>query len=155
MIPTSTSTAYITAKLCRRIFATHGLPCSIVTDNGTPFIGKQFHEFTKKNGIKLINTLPLHPASNSLAENAVKTFKRCMRKGQGEFDLINPDLTLIKCVFKIVVCFAVIKIIWERSSIKRIWKVFALFHHFQKAWNNLIQWESVWHNQLNWLNWFS
>ena len=53
VIPTSTSTAQVTAKLCRRVFATHGLPCSIVTDNGTSFTGREFQEFTRRNGITL------------------------------------------------------------------------------------------------------
>ena len=87
VIPTSTSTAQVTAKLCRRVFTTHGLPCSIVTDNGTSFTGREFQEFTKRNGIKLSHTSSLHPAPNGLAENAVKTFKRCLRKGNGDFDL--------------------------------------------------------------------
>uniref|UniRef100_H3A251 Gypsy retrotransposon integrase-like protein 1 n=1 Tax=Latimeria chalumnae TaxID=7897 RepID=H3A251_LATCH len=68
---TSTSTIH---KL-RQIFATHGLPLIVVTDNGPSFVSGEFENFLKKNGIKHVRTSPYHPASNGLAERAVRTFK--------------------------------------------------------------------------------
>ena len=35
----------------REVFATHGLPDEIVTDNGTHFTGTKFQRFMAQNGI--------------------------------------------------------------------------------------------------------
>ena len=67
------------AKL-KDIFATHGLPQKIVTDNGTSFTSSTFKAFLEQNGIKHICSAPYHPSSNGLAERAVQTFKQSLRQ---------------------------------------------------------------------------
>ena len=52
----------------RRIFAMHGLPCQIVSDNGAQFTSFHFAEFLKQNGIKHIRSDPYHPATNGEEE---------------------------------------------------------------------------------------
>jgi len=76
----SAATSYNTVEHLRTLFATHGIPAVIVSDNGTPFTSLEFAEFTKKNGIRHIKVSPYHPSSNGLAERAVKTFKEGMKK---------------------------------------------------------------------------
>ncbi|XP_038635084.1 uncharacterized protein K02A2.6-like, partial [Scyliorhinus canicula] len=66
-------------KMCLS-FSTHGLPEVLVTDNGTQFTSEEFARFMKMNGIRHIRTAPYHPASNGLAERAVQTFKRGLKK---------------------------------------------------------------------------
>ena len=61
------------------MFATHGLPAMIVSDNGTAFTSGEFQAFVKQNGIRHITSAPYHPASNGLAERAVQTFKAAMK----------------------------------------------------------------------------
>jgi len=73
-----TSTA--TIEKLREMFATHGLPATLVSDNGSNFTNSEFQEFMKKNGIKHIKVAPYHPASNGLAERAVRIFKEGCEK---------------------------------------------------------------------------
>ena len=74
----TTSTAVI--QRLRTVFAQFGLPATIVTDNGSNFTSLEFKEFLQRNGIAHVTSSPYHPASNGLAERAVKTFKQGMRK---------------------------------------------------------------------------
>ena len=64
-----------TIEKLREMFATHGLPATLVSDNGSNFTSSEFQEFMKKNGIKHIKVALYHPASNGLAERAVRIFK--------------------------------------------------------------------------------
>ena len=79
----SNITAPVTIEKLRSIFATHGLPDSVVTDNGPTFTSELFQEFMEKNGIRHVRTAPYHPASNGLAERAVETLKDGLRKMSG------------------------------------------------------------------------
>ena len=63
------------------MFATHGLPETVVSDNGTAFTSAEFRTFLKKNGIKQITFAPYHPATNGLAERAVQT-QKCTTQSQ-------------------------------------------------------------------------
>ena len=65
-------------KMCM-IFATHGLPHKLVTDNGAAFISHEFKTFMDMNGIGHIRSAPHHPSMNGLAEHAVHTFKEGMK----------------------------------------------------------------------------
>ena len=67
----------------RAIFATHGLPERIATDNGTMFTSEEFESFLLSNGIAHTRTAPYHPASNGLAEQVVQTFKQGVKRLQG------------------------------------------------------------------------
>ena len=80
------------ARLCL-IFATHGLPQQIVTDNRPTFTSEQFEEFTKQNGIKYTFAAPCHPSSNGLAERKVQTFKQALSQMQGERGSISEKLS--------------------------------------------------------------
>lgn len=75
-----TITAEATTERCRQTFATHGLPHTVVTDNGPTFTSSLFGSFLKTNGIRLIHSSPYHPATNGQAENAVKTVKNGLKR---------------------------------------------------------------------------
>ena len=62
------------------MFATFGVPETIVSDNGTCFVSEEFEHFLVQNGIKRSMTAPYHPASNGLAERAVQISKRGLKK---------------------------------------------------------------------------
>ena len=74
------STSSVTIHKLREMFAVHGLPEIVVSDNGSCFTSEEFQDYMRKNGIKLLHSAPYHPASNGLAENAVKSFKTGIKK---------------------------------------------------------------------------
>ena len=72
----STISSEKTIETLRSVFATHGIPQMIVTDNGSSFTSEEFKTFTRKNGIKHVTSAPYHPSSNGQAERAVQTIKK-------------------------------------------------------------------------------
>nr|XP_056718397.1 uncharacterized protein K02A2.6-like [Euleptes europaea] len=62
------------------LFATHGLPDTVVSDNGAQFTSAEFQEFLAKNGIRHTTSAPFHPATNGQAERMVRTTKEAMRR---------------------------------------------------------------------------
>ena len=85
-IPMSSTTAQATIKVVRQLFARHGIPETIVTDNGPQFVSQEFFDFLTKNGVNFVQTPPKHPASNGLAERAVQTVKRGVLKTAGSLE---------------------------------------------------------------------
>ena len=63
----STATSNNNDKL-REMFARHGIPETMVTDNGTPFTSFEFQTFVNRNGIQHCQTASHHPSSNGSAE---------------------------------------------------------------------------------------
>ena len=80
----SNITAPITIDKLRAVLAVHGLPETVVTDNGTSFTSELLCEFMQQNGIHPIRTAPFHPASNGLAERAVQTVKEGLKRMTGD-----------------------------------------------------------------------
>lgn len=62
------------------LFATHGLPAVLVTDNGPQFVAKEFDEFLMNNGIRHLTSPHYHPNSNGQAERTVQTIKSMLKK---------------------------------------------------------------------------
>ncbi|KAJ0181852.1 hypothetical protein K1T71_002574 [Dendrolimus kikuchii] len=68
-----------TIAALRRIFASQGLPNTLVSDNGM-FTSKEFNVFLKNNGIKHLYSPPYHPATNGQIERAIQSFKNKIKK---------------------------------------------------------------------------
>lgn len=88
--PVSSTSSTVTKEVLRKLFATHGLPKVLVSDNAPGFSSEDLLEFTKKNGIRHVFSAPYHPASNGQAERAVRTVKeslKCMSDGDIETKL--------------------------------------------------------------------
>ena len=79
-VPMTTTTSTQTIAALKNIFATHGLPVSLVTDNGPQFTSEEFETYMKFCGIKHVKSPPYHPQSNGEAERVVRTFKNCIKK---------------------------------------------------------------------------
>ena len=72
-----------TIEKLRIVFANHGLPRKVVTDNGSSFTSQEFRSFMSVNGIVHVTTAPYHPSSYGLAERAVQTFKNGIKRTHG------------------------------------------------------------------------
>lgn len=64
----------------RSLFAAHGLPLEVVTDNGPQFRADECQSFLKAQGVKHTFTPPYHPQSNRAVERAVQTIKTALFK---------------------------------------------------------------------------
>ena len=76
----NSATSSVTIEKLRSMFATHGLPVKLVSDNGSAFTSHEFEQFLQKNAIQHSLTAPYHPASNGQVERAVQTFKEGMKR---------------------------------------------------------------------------
>jgi hypothetical protein len=74
------STTAATVNVLRDIFSHHGLPKTLVSDNGPQFIAGEFKAFLQLNGVKHVTSSPCHPRTNGLAELFVRSFKTAMNK---------------------------------------------------------------------------
>ena len=75
----TSTTSQRTADELRLIFASHGLPEEVVSDNGPQFISTEFEEFMSRNCIKHTLVPPYHPQSNGAAERSVRRVKEALR----------------------------------------------------------------------------
>ena len=80
----STTTTSKTIDVLRQVFAAHGLPDHLVSDNGPQFTAAEFAQFLRSNGIKHTCSAPYHPATNGCAERFVQTLKKAILVGRGD-----------------------------------------------------------------------
>ena len=71
----------------KTIFARHGIPCELFSDNGPQFSSSEFAAFAQEWGFKHSTSSPTYPKSNGLAECSVKIIKNMMKKAvdKGDF----------------------------------------------------------------------
>ena len=56
-----------------RVFCTHGIPETLSTDNGPPYMSHGLEKYAKEMGFKLDPVTPNDPQCNGFAENFVKS----------------------------------------------------------------------------------
>ena len=91
VIPMSSTTSQATIRALRQLFAAHGLPQQLVSDNGPQFSSEEFATFLAKNGVKHIRSSPYHPSTNGLAERFVRTLKKAMKSS----NFVDPHQKLM------------------------------------------------------------
>lgn len=92
---TGTATSAATIEKLRISFSTHGLPDTVVSDNGTCFTSKEFKAFMEQNGVRHITVAPYHPSSNGFAEKAVNIVKDGLKHSEGAL-----ETKLMRVLFK-------------------------------------------------------
>ena len=73
----------------KSVFARHGIPEEVISDNGPQFSSKLFQLFSHEYGFHHITSCPLYPQSNGEAERAVKTIKALLNKAS------DPSMALL------------------------------------------------------------
>ncbi|CAM1296134.1 Uncharacterised protein r2_g539 [Pycnogonum litorale] len=79
LLPDITSSGVINCM--KSIFARHGIPDLVVSDNGPQYASEEFASFAKTYSFTHITSSPRHPQGNGAAERAVQTVKNILRKG--------------------------------------------------------------------------
>ena len=92
-MPTSQCNSAKMITVLKELFAEHGIPEEIRSDNEPKFASHPFAQFTKDWNIKHSTSSPRNPRSNGQAESAVKTVKGLLTcaKCSGQ----DPYLTLL------------------------------------------------------------
>ena len=75
----STIVTYMTS-----IFARHGIPREVRSDNGPQYISHEFRKFAQDWNFLNVTTSPYHPQANGLAERTVQTIKNLLKKAHTE-----------------------------------------------------------------------
>ena len=89
---TSTTSEMVINKI-KGQFARHGIPKTVMSDNGPQFTSEKFKTFARKWGFKTITSSPHYPQSNGKAESAVKSAKHMLKKAKK--DKKDPFLAIL------------------------------------------------------------
>ncbi|UYV79403.1 K02A2.6-like [Cordylochernes scorpioides] len=91
MIQLDRLTASVVVRSCKSIFARHGIPETVVSDNGTQFgAAREFANFARQYGFTHVTSSPRFPQNNGMAEAGVKIAKLILKKNQ------DPSLGLLE-----------------------------------------------------------
>ena len=64
----------------KHIFAVHGIPITLISDNGPNYASVEFTDFSHDWDIQHVTSSPHHPKANGKAESAVKIMKSIISK---------------------------------------------------------------------------
>ena len=90
----SSTTSIRVITVLKSWFSRHGIPSTVISDNGPPFNSEDFKAFSSEWDFHHITSSPYHPESNGRAENAVKTCKSLLTKARA--DKRDPLLALLE-----------------------------------------------------------
>ena len=76
------NTPNVAISILDKMFATHGLPHTVTSDNGPHFVAESFQTFLKDNGIKHRKITPLWPQANGEIERQNRSFLKRMHKSR-------------------------------------------------------------------------
>ena len=76
----SSTTSASTIRELRKLFAVHGLPTIFCSDNAQQLRSEEITQFLQSNGIQAVPVPTYSPNTNGIAERAVQSFKKAMKK---------------------------------------------------------------------------
>ena len=71
------------------------MPVQVFSDNGPPFISKEFQEFASAYEFEHLTSSPRYPQSNGKVENTVKIPQSIMKKARDAVS--DSNLSLLDC----------------------------------------------------------
>lgn len=83
LAPLSSLSSSAVINHCKSIFARHGIPEVVVSDNGPQFsraLGAEFSRFAREYNFRHVTSSPHYHQSNGMAESAVKIIKGSLKK---------------------------------------------------------------------------
>ena len=80
VVEMNSTTSQSIIKVLRFFFSIFGGPKEFISDNGPQFSSREFAEFSEAWDFKHTTSSPYHPHSNCLAERAVQTTKKIIKK---------------------------------------------------------------------------
>ena len=98
----SSQTSGTVINSLKNIYARHGIPEELFSDNGPCFSSMEFKQFSEEWNFSHQTSSPLYPKSNGLAERAVQTvkaiIKKCMESGEDiQMGLLAYRTTPLEC----------------------------------------------------------
>lgn len=79
----TTSTSVI--SVLKAIFSCHGIPVTLLTDNGPQFISEEMAQFSRTYGFTHVTSSPHYHQANGLAERTVRTVKAMLKKSSDPY----------------------------------------------------------------------
>jgi len=97
---TKTTTSSEVIRALKSIFARHGIPEQVRSDNGPQYDSAEFSLFAKEWGFKHVTSSPRFSQSNGEVEPGVRTVKNLLQKaGDPAKGLLAYRSTLLACKF--------------------------------------------------------
>ena len=85
VVKLSTTTSNAVISVMKSIFARHGVPEVVRSDNGPQFSAEEFAKFSSSFGFQHVTSSPRYPQSNGQVERMVQTVKRMIQKSQDPY----------------------------------------------------------------------
>ena len=87
------TTSRATINHLKSIFAEHGIPERLSTDNGPQYTSQEFYDLMQAYGVEQNTSSPMYPQSNGSAERMVQTIENILKKCDEEGE--DPYLGLL------------------------------------------------------------
>ena len=82
-------------KARKQAFSRHGIPETVISDNGSQYSSKQYKKFAREWQFSHKASSPRYPQSNGLAESSVKVVKQLLKKCKGSKQSIRKGLLIL------------------------------------------------------------